>query len=63
MASVKNVNQYHATSSEWAEKNPVLAEGDIAFETDSLIAKVGDGSTAYVGLPGVKLVQVSFSSI
>ena len=33
------------TSTNWQTNNPVLAEGEIAFETDTRLIKVGDGSS------------------
>jgi hypothetical protein len=39
------------TAAEWAAANPVLAEGELSFETDTGFTKVGDGETEYADLP------------
>lgn len=39
------------TAAEWASANPVLAEGEPGFETDTGRYRVGDGTTEYSGLP------------
>lgn len=38
-------------ASYWAEKNPVLAEGEPCFELDTGKLKIGNGETAYNDLP------------
>lgn len=38
------------TSSNWASANPVLADGELAWVTDTLQLKVGDGVTAWNSL-------------
>lgn len=42
--------QRRGTAAEWAAENPVLAAGEIGFETDTKIQKVGDGVTAWNSL-------------
>jgi len=39
------------TAAEWAAANPILDEGELGFEIDTGINKVGDGLTAYANLP------------
>jgi hypothetical protein len=39
------------TAAEWRDANPILSQGEFAFETDTGITKVGDGATAYLLLP------------
>lgn len=39
------------TASAWAAANPVLAAGEIGYETNTQKMKVGDGSTTYGSLP------------
>jgi hypothetical protein len=63
MTSVQNVNQYSGTSASWIEKNPILANGEVGFETDTNYVKIGDGSTSYVDLPAVKLVPAALETI
>ena len=38
------------TAAFWQGSNPVLAEGEPGYETDSQILKIGDGSTDYNSL-------------
>lgn len=38
------------TAANWTSANPVLAQGEFAVETDTLKAKIGDGSTAWTSL-------------
>jgi hypothetical protein len=61
--SVTNVNQYNGISSDWAAKNPVLANGEVGFESDTFEARIGDGSKAYLDLPALKLIQLSVNSL
>ena len=39
------------TSTEWSSANPVLAEGELGFESDTKVIKFGDGATAWNTLP------------
>ena len=49
------------TAANWAAANPVLADGEPAFEHDTRLFKLGDGSTAYNALayetPPLSLVE------
>lgn len=38
------------TAASWTSANPVLAEGELGLETDSLAYKIGDGATAWSAL-------------
>lgn len=38
-------------SSEWSDVNPVLAEGELALESDTSLYKIGDGVTHWNSLP------------
>jgi len=38
------------TAANWTSTNPVLADGEIGHETDTLFHKIGDGSTAWNSL-------------
>lgn len=51
-------------ASYWAEKNPVLAEGEPCFELDTGKLKIGNGTTAYKDLPYVNSgsVQVEIAT-
>jgi hypothetical protein len=39
-----------ATAAQWTTANTVLAQGELALETDTLKIKIGDGSTAWSSL-------------
>ncbi len=41
------------TAANWTSKNPTLAAGEIAFETDTKKVKIGDGSTAWNSLADI----------
>jgi len=41
------------TAANWTAEDPTLAEGEFGMETDTFQLKIGDGSTAWVGLPYV----------
>lgn len=38
------------SSSNWKTNNPILAAGELALETDTMLMKVGDGSSPYLNL-------------
>lgn len=38
------------TAAQWTAANPTLAEGELAYETDTAKIKVGDGTTAWTSL-------------
>ena len=38
------------TASQWTTSDPVLSEGEIGFETDTGLFKIGNGATAWTGL-------------
>ena len=37
-------------STKWVEINPILMEGEVGFETDTKLRKIGDGVTAWNNL-------------
>ncbi len=39
--------QRRGTAAEWAAQNPTLVDGEIGFETDTKVIKIGDGVTAW----------------
>jgi hypothetical protein len=45
------MQQRRGTASQWTTANPVLAAGEIGFETDTSKFKIGDGSSAWTALP------------
>jgi hypothetical protein len=38
------------TAQQWVDSNTVLDSGEIGFETDTGLFKIGDGTTAYTSL-------------
>lgn len=49
MAKVR-LQHRRGTAAQWAAANPVLAVGEMGFETDTGRLKVGNGSTNYISL-------------
>jgi len=49
------------TASEWTTSNPILASGEIGFETDTLKGKVGNGSSTWSSLSYV-FISNSFAN-
>jgi len=49
MAKVR-LQHRRGTSAQWVAANPVLAVGEMAFETDTGRLKIGDGTKSYVAL-------------
>ena len=50
MAVVTQIQLRRGTASQWTSANPILAAGEMGFETDTGKAKIGDGSTAWNSL-------------
>lgn len=44
------IQQRSGTAAEWTTADPVLAEGEMGVELDTLKFKIGDGVTAWTGL-------------
>jgi hypothetical protein len=44
------LQQFRGTAAAWASANPVLDDGELGFETDTKILKIGDGVTAWNAL-------------
>lgn len=43
------------TAAEWTASDPILAEGEPGFETDTNTFKIGDGTTHWSALPSLTL--------
>lgn len=50
MAKVR-LQHRRGTASQWVAANPVLAAGEMGFETDTTYMKVGNGTSAWTALP------------
>ena len=50
MAVVTQIQVRRGTAAQWSSANPILAAGEIGFETDTNLMKCGNGSTAYNSL-------------
>lgn len=50
MSRLEMIKLRRGTAAEWADVNPVLAEGEPGFETDTRLLKIGDGETAWADL-------------
>lgn len=42
--------QRRGTAAEWAAQNPILGDGEMGYETDTKVFKIGDGVTPWVTL-------------
>lgn len=51
MPADKVIKVRRNTAANAASSNPVLAAGEVGYETDTKRLKVGDGSTAWTSLP------------
>lgn len=56
------MQQRRGTAAQWTAANPVLAAGEIGFETDTNKFKVGNGSTAWTSLTYFVDASVAFDS-
>lgn len=50
MAVVTQIQNRRDTAANWTSTNPTLASGEIGFETDTGLFKIGNGSTAWTSL-------------
>lgn len=50
------------TAAQWTSTNPILAEGELGYETDTLAYKIGDGTSAWSALTYTVLTG-TFNSI
>lgn len=56
------MQQRRGTAAQWTSANPVLAAGEIGFETDTNKFKVGNGSTAWASLTYFVDGSIAFDS-
>lgn len=54
-----NLKPRRGTAAQWVAANPTLAAGEIGFETDTGVIKVGDGSTTWTSSLGVNAAITS----
>jgi hypothetical protein len=47
MATITTIQIRRDVAANWALKNPVLASGEMGFETDTIRIKIGDGLTSW----------------
>ena len=50
MPVVTQIQIRRGTASQWTSTNPTLAAGELGLETDTLLMKAGNGSTAWTSL-------------
>lgn len=60
-ANLTRIRVRRASSSEWNSANPILAIGEIAYETNSNRLKIGNGVSFWSGLPYVTIDQNSIN--
>jgi hypothetical protein len=51
MPVVTQIQFRRGTASQWTSTNPILASGELGYETDTGFAKIGNGTTAWNSLP------------
>lgn len=49
--TLKKVQLRRGTASAWTTSNPTLLAGELGWESDTRLLKIGDGSTAWAALP------------
>ena len=47
------------TAARWAQYNPVLLEGEVGYEIDTKLRKIGDGMRAWNDLPYLRAEGIS----
>lgn len=47
----KQIQIRRDTSDNWTNTNPILAQGELGYEVDTNLLKIGDGLTAWTSLP------------
>jgi len=52
---VTKIQIRRGTATQWTYSNPVLGQGEFGYEVDTYKLKIGDGSTAWSGLPYIPL--------
>lgn len=50
-------------SSAWTSNNPILEEGQLGFETDTVLYKLGDGVTQWNGLPYAQVAPIPLGDL
>lgn len=51
MPAIETIKLRRGTAAQWTAANPILADGETGYETDTGNLKIGDGSTSWVSLP------------
>lgn len=49
--------QRRGTAAEWVAQNPILSAGEIGFETDTKVIKIGDGLTTWADLATLGMLK------
>jgi hypothetical protein len=52
---VSRIQIRRGTAAQWTASNPVLAQGELGYETDTDNVKIGDGSAAWSSLMYINL--------
>ncbi len=50
----------HDTAENWTTRNPVLAQGEFALETDTYLMKIGDGVRTWINLPYLNKLNATY---
>jgi hypothetical protein len=50
MPAINTIQLRRDTAANWTSVNPILAAGEVGFETNTRLMKAGDGTTAWTSL-------------
>ena len=59
MSENRRIHLRVGTAAEWVTHNPILANGEPGYESDTEILRIGDGSTAFTSLTGLSMATLS----
>lgn len=63
MPAKTTIKQRRGTAAEWTSANPVLAAGEIGFESDTNKLKVGNGTSNWASLPYISAASAGGETI
>ena len=58
MSENRRIHLRVGTAAEWVTHNPILGLGEVGYESDTKILRIGDGATAFTSLTGLSFASV-----